>query len=117
MENAFSRALFGSASTPKVHHSDRGSQYPAGSFRSLLNSNGVTQSMSRRANCYDNAAMESFWSTLKTECFHAGIPATRAEADALLFDYIETFYNPCRLHSPLDYRSLNLLSRNFIGAL
>jgi putative transposase len=105
VEAAFSRALFGSASTPKVHHSDRGSQYAAGSFRSLLNSYGVTQSMSRRANCYDNAAMESFWATLKTECFHAGIPATRAEADALLFDYIETFYNPCTLHSALDYTS------------
>ncbi len=61
--------------------------------------------MSRRANCYDNAAMESFWATLKTECFHAGIPATRADADRLLFDYIETFYNSCRLHSALGYQS------------
>ena len=61
--------------------------------------------MSRRANCYDNAAMESFWSTLKTECFHAGPPATRAQADAMLFDYIDTFYNPRRLHSSLDYQS------------
>ncbi len=66
VEAAFSRALFSSASAPKIHHSDRGSQYSAGSFRSLLNSNGVTQSISRRANCYDNAAMESFWATLKT---------------------------------------------------
>lgn len=105
VEGALSRALFSSGSPPKVHHSDRGSQYAAGSFRSLLNSYGVTPSMSRRANCYDNAAMESFWATLKTECFHAGIPATRAEADRLIFDYIETFYNPCRLHSALGYQS------------
>jgi putative transposase len=105
VEGAFSRALFNSGSIPKIHHSDRGSQYAAGSFRSLLHSNGVTQSMSRRANCYDNAAMESFWATLKTECFHAGTPATRAEADRLLFDYIDTFYNPCRLHSSLGYQS------------
>jgi putative transposase len=104
VESALSRALF-SQSPPKIHHSDRGSQYAAGSFRSLLKSHGVIPSMSRRANCYDNAAMESFWATLKTECFHTGIPATRADADRILFDYIETFYNPCRLHSALGYRS------------
>lgn len=120
VEGALCRALFSSGSPPEVHHSDRGSQYAAGSFRSLLISYGVTPSMSRRANCYDNAAMESFWATLKSECFHAGIPATRAEADRLLFDYIETFYNPSRLHSSLGYlspdqyeKSLNSISSQY----
>jgi putative transposase len=59
----------------------------------------------RKANCYDNAAMESFLATLKTECFQAKIPKDRAEARALLFDYIETFYNPIRIHSALGYLS------------
>lgn len=105
VEDAFSRAAFSSASLPKLHHSDRGSQYAAGAFRSLLDSCGVLPSMSRRANCYDNATMESFWSTLKSECFHAGPPPTRAKANAMLFDYIETFYNTRRLHSALGYLS------------
>jgi transposase InsO family protein len=105
VEAAFSRAAFACGAPPKLHHSDRGSQYASGSFRSLLDVHGVTPSMSRRANCYDNAAMESFWSTLKAECFHSGVPATRAEAHRLLFDYIDTFYNTRRLHSSLDYQS------------
>ncbi len=53
--------------------------------------------MSRKGNCYDNAVMESFWATLKSECFHDQIPLNRDHAQALLFDYIETFYNPKRL--------------------
>lgn len=61
--------------------------------------------MGRRGNCFDNAAMESFWSTLKTECFAGHVPNTRAEADRMLFDYIETFYNPRRIHSSLGYQS------------
>lgn len=120
VESAFRRAAFSYSSLPKLHHSDPGSQYAAGSFRSLLHSHSVTPSMSRRANCYDNAAMESFWSTLKTECFHAGPPPTRAEADQLLFDYIESFYNSRRLHSSLGYQSpaeyenslCNLINKN-----
>jgi len=103
VEGAFQRAAFSSSNPPKLHHSDRGSQYAAKSFRSLLDS--LIPSMSRRANCYDNATMESFWSTLKTECFHAGPPATRAQADRMIFDYIETFYNTRRLHSSLGYQS------------
>ena len=105
VEGAFQRAAFSSSNPPKLHHSDRGSQYAAKSFRSLLDSHNVILSMSRRANCYDNAAMESFWSTLKTECFHAGPPDTRAQADRMIFDYIETFYNTRRLHSSLGYQS------------
>src|SRR6516225_4071912 len=61
--------------------------------------------MSRQACCYDNAVMESFWATLKTECFHDQIPLNLKHAQALLFDYIETFYNPTRLHSSLGYLS------------
>jgi transposase InsO family protein len=61
--------------------------------------------MSRKACCYDNAAMESFWATLKTECFHDQIPLNLKQAQDMLFDYIETFYNPIRLHSSLGYLS------------
>ena len=88
-----------------LHHSDRGCQYSSGAFRARLALRGITQSMSRPANCYDNAAMESFWATLKAEAFGSVIPATRAEARSLIFDYIVTFYNPVRLHSALGYQS------------
>jgi len=92
----------------RIHHSDRGSQYASEMFRDFLGNNEVIQSMSRKANCYDNAIMESFWATLKTECFdnfRHGIPATRGEAKQLLFRYIEVFYNRKRLHSSLGYCS------------
>lgn len=88
----------------KIHHSDRGSQYASEDFRRFLGDNGFSQSMSRRGNCYDNAMMESFWATLKTECFdnfRHGIPVTRQEAKQRLFAYIEVFYNRKRLHSAL----------------
>ena len=61
--------------------------------------------MSRKGNCYDNAAMESFWATLKAECFGDTMPASQAEARSMIFDYIETFYNPVRLHSSLNFQS------------
>ena len=91
-----------------VFHSDRGSQYASEMFRGFLEQYNVVQSMSRRGNCYDNAAMESFWATLKTECFdnfRSGIPATRQEAKQKLFSYIEVFYYRKRLHSSLGYCS------------
>lgn len=88
-----------------LHHSDRGCQYTSAEFRARLALRGITQSMSRKANCYDNAAMESFWATLKAECFGTTVPATHAQARSMIFDYIETFYNPVRLHSALDYQS------------
>jgi putative transposase len=88
-----------------LHHSDRGCQYGSSQFRRSLQLRGITQSMSRRANCYDNAAMESFWATLKTECFAETVPATHAQATSMIFDYIETFYNSVRLHSSLGYQS------------
>lgn len=91
--------------TGLIHHSDRGSQYSSASFTSTLQSLGISQSMSRRGNCYDNATAESFWATLKTECFHNQIPQTRAQAKTMIFDYIETFYNPLRRHSSLGFLS------------
>jgi transposase InsO family protein len=88
-----------------VHHSDQGSQYASDDFQKALKDLRVDQSMSRRGNCYDNAAAESFWATLKTECFNGYIAATRAEARSMIFDYIETFYNPVRRHSALGFVS------------
>ena len=88
-----------------LHHSDRGVQYAAEAFAQLTAAWGVTRSMSRAGNPYDNALAESFVATLKTECLAGHIPPTRAAAKLLLFDYIETFYNPHRRHSALGYRS------------
>ena len=88
-----------------LHHSDRGCQYTSEAFRHRLALCGITQSMSRKGNCYDNAAMESFWASLKAECFGTLIPTTRAQAHLMVFDYIETFYNPVRLHSALGFQS------------
>lgn len=105
---AFERALQArpAAALPDLlHHSDRGCQYTSATFRQRLNLCQITQSMSRKGNCYDNAAMESFWATLKAECFGTTIPATRAQAHLMVFDYIETFYNPVRLHSSLGFQS------------
>jgi putative transposase len=109
-ERAFSNA------DAKVHHSDRGSQYASERFRDLLKANQIQQSMSRTANCYDNAFMESFWATLKTECFdnfRNGIPATRQVAKQMLFAYIEVFYNRKRLHSALGYQTPVAFEQNY----
>ena len=88
-----------------LHHSDRGCQYASEAYRAQLAVWNVSPSMSRRGNCYDNAAMESFWSTLKEELVHRRSFASRAEAASAIFDYIETFYNRERLHSALGYLS------------
>jgi len=88
-----------------LHHSDRGVQYAAADFARLASASGITLSMSRTANPYDNALAESFVATLKTECFGDALPPTRATAELLAFDYIETFYNRRRRHSSLGYRS------------
>lgn len=87
-----------------LHHSDRGSQYASHAYRAALLMYQMRASMSRTANCYDNAMMESFWATLKTECAQQSF-ATRAQARTALFEYIEVFYNRQRLHSSLGYRS------------
>jgi putative transposase len=88
-----------------LHHSDRGCQYASKAYRSLLQQRRLTPSMSAAGNCYDNAATESFWSTLKTEWLHHQHFQTHDQARRALFDYIETFYNPKRLHSALGYLS------------
>ena len=88
-----------------VHHSDRGVQYASMQYQRLLEKHGIAVSMSGKGDCYDNAMMESFWSTLKTELVHLEHYATRQQARQSIFDYIETFYNRRRLHSSLGYVS------------
>jgi transposase InsO family protein len=88
-----------------IHHSDRGCQYASADYRQVLSSLKALPSMSAAGRCYDNAAMESFWSTLKTEWLHRHRFRTRRQAQSAIFDYIETFYNPTRLHSALGYHS------------
>jgi putative transposase len=88
-----------------VNHSDRGRQFTAAMYRELLHQHGCVQSMSRKGNCWDNAVMESFFSTLEFECLQGHHFKTRAEAKLEVFTYIETFYNRVRLHSSLGYLS------------
>ena len=88
-----------------VFHSDRGVQYASHDYRQALENAQAIASMSRKGNCYDNAAMESFWSTLKQELIYRRQFKTRDEARQAIFDFIEVFYNRQRLHSSLDYRS------------
>lgn len=86
-------------------HSDRGSQYAADVYREKLKSCGITASMSRRGNCYDNAFAESFFATLKKELIYRTDYKTKAEAKKAIFEYIEVWYNRQRLHSSLGYMS------------
>jgi putative transposase len=88
-----------------LHHSDRGFQYASSAFQALLATYQIIPSMSLRGNCYDNATMESFWSTLKTELVHRHSFADLPQAGQAINDYIENFYNPKRLHSALDFNS------------
>lgn len=88
-----------------IHHSDRGVQYACGDYRKLLKANGITASMSRKGNCLDNAPMESFFGALKTELVHRTRFRTQREAKAVLFEYIEVFYNRQRRHSSVGYRT------------
>jgi putative transposase len=88
-----------------LHHSDRGSQYTSDQFQRLMADHGVTCSLSRAGNVWDNAAMESFFSSLKTERVARKVYRTRNEAKADVFDYIERFYNPKRRHSTIGYMS------------
>lgn len=88
-----------------IAHSDRGSQYASNAYRAQLEQEHIACSMSRKANCYDNAAHESFWATLKAECFNSVVPETHEQARLMIFSYIEGFYNTRRLHSSLGYQS------------
>jgi putative transposase len=87
-----------------VVHTDRGSQYASREYRAFLKDRGVTPSMSRKGDCWDNAAMESFFATLKTE-LDAVVWPSRASAQLAIFDWIETWYNPQRRHSTNAYLS------------
>ena len=88
-----------------IHHSDQGRQYASHAYRALLARHGIVPSMSRRGHCYDNAYMESFFGTLKTELVHGEKYRTRMEARLSIFEYVEVFYNRQRRHSALGYRS------------
>lgn len=106
VEHALQQALGQRRPAPGcLHHSDRGSQYASADYRRLLTTNGLTASMSRAGNCYDNAAMESFWGKLKTELVHRHHFATRQQARLAVFEYVEVFYNRVRLHSALGFKS------------
>ena len=88
-----------------IFHSDRGVQYASNSFKEVLNKNNITQSMSRRANCWDNAVAESFFHTLKTELFYQESLKNKSKTNEMLFEYIEIFYNRKRRHSYTNYLS------------
>lgn len=106
VREALSMALFTRRPEPGLlHHSDRGVQYASDDYQRLLERHDIQCSMSRRGNCYDNAAMESFFGSLKTELVHRQHYASRLEARVSIFEWIEMFYNRRRLHSSLGYVS------------
>ena len=88
-----------------VHHSDRGTTYASGEYQDVLAKHGIRCSMSRKGNCWDNAVVESFFSTLDIECAREKPFSSRSAARRQVVDYILSFYNPTRLHSYLSYRS------------
>lgn len=88
-----------------LHHTDRGCQYTSHAYQALLADVGITVSMSRKGNCRDNAAMESFFGTLKCECVDLTVFQTRTEARQTIFEYVECFSNRVRRHSSLEYVS------------
>ena len=98
-----------------LHHSDQGNQYRASVYQRLLTRRGVVLSMSRRGNCYDNAPVESFFSSLKNELVHHRCFAHHAEARYAIAEYIEVFYNRQRLHQALGYRSPEEFERQGSG--
>jgi putative transposase len=88
-----------------LHHTDRGCQYTSHAYQALLADGDITVSMSRKGNCWDNAAMESFFGTLKSECVDLTCFQTRADARQVVFEFVECFYNRVRRHSSLEYVS------------
>jgi len=88
-----------------IHHSDRGTTYTSGTYQDVLAQNDMICSMSRKGNCWDNAVVESFFSTLDVECGNQQVFSSRAVARREIGDYVLGFYNPTRLHSYLGYRS------------
>lgn len=98
-----------------MFHSDRGTQYACHAFKRVLEMTGIEQSMSRKGDCFDNAVMESFFHTLKVEYVYDARPATRKEARAGVFEYVEAFYNRERLHSTLGYQSPECYERQLLA--
>ncbi len=88
-----------------THHSDRSGNYAGGDYRKLIKTAKLTQSMSRKGQCLDNAPMESFFASLKKEMVHQRRFRTHAEAKAAIFEYIEVFYNRQRRHSGVGYKT------------
>lgn len=115
---ALNAALMGQKPDGKhlTSHSDRGSQYAAEDCRKRLSCLGITASMSRKGNCYDNAYAESFFHTLKVELVHRKKFKTRKEAMTAIFEYIETWYNKKRLHSSLGFKSPNDYEKLYLAA-
>ena len=105
-EQALEQALRGrKPQAGLLHHSDRGFQYGTQTYRALLRSTEAIRSMSRKGDCYDNAAMEAFWSTLKREALEESTTWSRDRVRRVIFEYIESIYNRSRLHSSLEYQS------------
>lgn len=103
--DALGMALERRGAAPAILHSDQGTLYATATYRELLQERGIRQSMSRKADCWDNAPMESFFHTLKTELVVHCDYQTREQARSSLFEYMEVFYNRQRLHSTLDYKT------------
>jgi len=103
--DAFDSATIRHGTAPDWVHADRGCQYTSTAFRKTCEQQNVLLSMSRKGNCWDNAVVESFFATLKRECIGKRVFVDLTDAKAVLFDYIEVFYNRQRLHSTLDYLS------------
>jgi transposase InsO family protein len=99
-----------------LHHSDRGCQYTSAEYRGRLQQLGVTVSMSRTGNCWDNAVAESFFATLKNELVHRRTWRTAIDLRTALFEYIEVFYNRRRLHSSLNYKTPAAVEEDFLAA-
>ena len=99
-----------------IFHSDRGSQYTSKQFTRLLARHGIRQSLSRPRQVWDNAVVESFYSTLKVELVHRHAWPTRAQARQAVFEYVEVFYNRRRLHSSLGYKTPALVEQEYAQA-
>ena len=117
-KDLISRSLFRAVKAKQpdiglIHHSDRGSQYCSYEYRDLLKQFGMKASMSRKGNCYDNAPMESFWGTLKSELVHHSRYRTRQEAIQEITEYIEIFYNRQRRQAKLGFLSPTVYERKF----
>jgi transposase InsO family protein len=117
-KNLISQSLFRAVAAKRpepglLHHSDRGTQYCSYEYQALLVQFGMTASMSRKGNCYDNAPMESFWGTLKVELTHSRQFATRQEAMREIKEYIEIFCNRQRKQARLGYLSPAAFERQF----